>query len=141
VPGDPLDTIRLAAEALAAHPDDQVRAIGAALADGIGAGQLIEHLTGQGGRRGHSVARELAYQRRNRALIAASQAWAALPVTDRARMTANALARYHGSSWQRDKCHAQCPHPEGSRRAHFWAALRAIDHAPGERQMQRIVGG
>src|SRR5262249_53583007 len=121
--------------------DPDVKAIGEALREGVGVGPLLEHLTGEAGRRGHSRVREALYQRRNAALVSAAAPWRGLSPPDPAQLLSSALERYAAAAWPRERHLADCPHPEGSVRAHLWTALRAFDRVPGRRQLQRILGG
>lgn len=134
---DALAILDRAANALAAHPDEDVQLVADWLRAGA-PGDLIEHL-GAESTRGHSIRLQLAYKRRNVALCAAAAPWRDLPPPEAARLLANAFRRYFTDAWPRERHLAGNPHPVGSRPGYFWAALRTIDRPIGQRQAERIL--
>jgi hypothetical protein len=60
-------------------------------------------------------------------------------VTEQARQLCDALKRYRGGRWRRERIAVECPYPSGTLTAHLWHLLQYRDRAIGERQMHRIL--
>jgi len=130
--GDAVARINRLADKFSRDPDEDAQLVGEWLRGGC-KGNLLEHL-GVENARGRSAWLEAARERRNAALRSA----AALGGYDATALAAE-LKRYHSTCWPRDRQLAENPYKNGSVRALLWAALRAIDYAPKQRQMQRII--
>ena len=131
---DPFDAIGAAATLLLGHPDPTVQAIGRWLAlhaTGGEPGDLFESL-GVDGCRGHSAGARARRARRDQLLRDAS------PGRTPARLAA-ALRHYEATAWPRERARAENPHPAGTDKATFWEVLKLVGHAPGEKQMARII--
>ena len=134
-----LDAIAFAAGALLDHPDPRAHAVGLWLADG-GDAALFTSVANVENRQGRSAMLEARVERRNRALIdAANLLYPNLPVSERARLLAEQLGRYHAAGWRREQIKTINPHPEGSARAMLWQALKAHARPPGASHMRRIL--
>jgi hypothetical protein len=128
-----------AAELLLGANDGDVRALGADLLVWLhhGGGNLEEAL-GIGGQQSQRTWRTMAaIEGRNTALRIAAQ---------RFRLGAGELAvemaRYHSTGWRHDKAAPVCPQRlTGTVRELLWIALRARDHALGERALRDVLRG
>jgi hypothetical protein len=126
---DTLEALGEAAAILIEHPNGAVRAIGGWLAAG-GDAALYDHLAGDAA--GHSWSE-------------AKLAWRddllrRLATGISARVLSVELDRYATRLWPRDRLHAACPYPRGSRNAALWTVLALRGgHYPGSRQLARIL--
>ncbi len=131
---DPLDAVAVAAALLRQDGDPAVQAIGdwlAGHATGGEPGDLFEAL-GVDGCRGHSAGDRARRARRDQWLRDAS------PGRTPAQLAA-ALRHYAATAWRYERARAENPHPSGTLKATFWEVMKLVDHAPGEKQMTRII--
>jgi hypothetical protein len=122
-----VDPLAEAAALLAASDHADVVAIGAWL--GGGAVGSVHEAIGID-RRARAAA---AIEERNRLIRALA---ATMPVQG----LADALKRYRGTAWPRDRTKATNPYSAGDRRA-FWQILKCRDIELSVRHLRRIVGG
>ena len=137
---DPLEALQLVADAVAMHPNEQVRLVGDWLRAG-GSAALLAYISGQDGRRGHSVVLEAQHAARNAALREAAKQWRDLAPKKVTKLLASEFARYFSDCWPRDRERVENPFPADSQNGLFWIALRAVPQAIGEAQCARILAG
>jgi hypothetical protein len=140
MPADPLDALQLVADAVATHPNEQVRLVGDWLRAG-GRGDVLEYLSGNDNARGFSARLAVKLGHRNRALRAAAARWSNLAPSEQAHRVTDEVARYRGAGWQRDRHCAANPHLPGTSLSLFWSALMALDRPISKRQCRRILFG
>jgi hypothetical protein len=130
MPGDPIRAISVAVGVLGEHPDPEVRALAAWLANFPAS--LIEEISGIENTTGRSV-RDAALRARRNVLIFR------LGETASPTRIWKELDAYYGRSWPRDRTKTSNPYTQGDRRAVIWDVFRLWPASLSLRQVYNIM--